>query len=327
MHGEEEYAEAASVLREAMYVGRRSLADEKARAQEGRWPDFLVIGAQKAGTTWLYRNLGYHPECWLPPIKELNYFNEVYFPSESGWEREGRLTQASEARAYYEAHPPQDAVARQRVEALEIVDQEKIDDAWYARIFGYAGDDLVCGEVCPEYALLPRAAISRIYARNPALKAIMILRDPIARAWSHVRMNVAREGLKAEELLTSIAWPVIQGHSNYAATIRRWHGSSPPGSLLLLDYDSIASDPMFLLRKACEHISIRFDSRFFPEATHVVREGAELDGDIPPKALEIMRSSMEPIYRELQDVAPFFAAPWISRHYAQPLERPLRGAR
>lgn len=37
-------------------------------------PDFLGIGAQKAGTTWLYRNLRNHPEIWMPR-KELHYFD------------------------------------------------------------------------------------------------------------------------------------------------------------------------------------------------------------------------------------------------------------
>jgi len=38
-------------------------------------PDFLCIGAQKSGTTWLYHNLGLHPQIWLPIVKELHHFN------------------------------------------------------------------------------------------------------------------------------------------------------------------------------------------------------------------------------------------------------------
>jgi hypothetical protein len=36
-----------------------------------------VIGAQRAGTTWLYYHLYKHPEVWLPPIKELHYFDAL----------------------------------------------------------------------------------------------------------------------------------------------------------------------------------------------------------------------------------------------------------
>jgi hypothetical protein len=38
------------------------------------YPDFLVIGAQKAGTTWLHRNLQAHPGIWMPR-REVHYFD------------------------------------------------------------------------------------------------------------------------------------------------------------------------------------------------------------------------------------------------------------
>lgn len=41
-------------------------------------PDFLCIGSQKAGTTWLYENLRCHPDLFLPDRKELNYFSSKY---------------------------------------------------------------------------------------------------------------------------------------------------------------------------------------------------------------------------------------------------------
>ncbi|ELR71213.1 sulfotransferase [Fulvivirga imtechensis AK7] len=41
-------------------------------------PDFLCIGSQKAGTTWLYENLRQHPDLFLPDRKELNYFSSKY---------------------------------------------------------------------------------------------------------------------------------------------------------------------------------------------------------------------------------------------------------
>ena len=40
------------------------------------FPDFIGIGAQKAGTTWLHHNLQAHPGIWMPKEKELHYFDE-----------------------------------------------------------------------------------------------------------------------------------------------------------------------------------------------------------------------------------------------------------
>lgn len=46
------------------------------RSTEGlRLPDFLGIGAQKAGTSWVYENLRHHPDVYMPERKELHYFD------------------------------------------------------------------------------------------------------------------------------------------------------------------------------------------------------------------------------------------------------------
>jgi len=40
-------------------------------------PDFIGIGAQKAGTTWLFENLIAHPKIFMPYFKEVHYFNRI----------------------------------------------------------------------------------------------------------------------------------------------------------------------------------------------------------------------------------------------------------
>ena len=40
-------------------------------------PDFLCVGAQKGGTSWLYQQLESHPDFWMPPVKELHYFDKL----------------------------------------------------------------------------------------------------------------------------------------------------------------------------------------------------------------------------------------------------------
>lgn len=68
-------------------------------------PDFLGIGAQRCGTTWLYENLRAHPEIFMPDKKELNFFSEIngnyakglpwyenYFKDASPTDRKGEIT-------------------------------------------------------------------------------------------------------------------------------------------------------------------------------------------------------------------------------------------
>ena len=61
-----------------------------------RMPSFLGIGAARSGTTWLHENLRHHPQVWVPPAKELHYFDllrhgPIYFNLPSwtpeGWSR------------------------------------------------------------------------------------------------------------------------------------------------------------------------------------------------------------------------------------------------
>lgn len=47
-------------------------------APAGRWPQFLGLGVQKGGTTTLQRLLEQHPQVWLPPAKELQFFSLHY---------------------------------------------------------------------------------------------------------------------------------------------------------------------------------------------------------------------------------------------------------
>jgi hypothetical protein len=41
-------------------------------------PDFFCVGLQKGGTQWLYDQLQHHPDFWMPPIKELHYFDRAF---------------------------------------------------------------------------------------------------------------------------------------------------------------------------------------------------------------------------------------------------------
>jgi len=38
-------------------------------------PNYLVIGAQRCGTTWLAETLGQHPDIYVPRPKEIHFFN------------------------------------------------------------------------------------------------------------------------------------------------------------------------------------------------------------------------------------------------------------
>jgi hypothetical protein len=116
-------------------------------------PDFLIIGAQKSGTTSLYRWLERHANVVTGPWKECSFFDA-----------ERRTT------AGYRACFPLRRTRRQ----VEVA----------------TGGPVRVGEATPYYLFQPDVP-RRVAALLPDARLIALLRDPVERAYSHYRHNVA----------------------------------------------------------------------------------------------------------------------------------------
>ncbi len=129
-----------------------------------RWPDFLIIGAAKAGTTALYHYLRQHPDIFACPVREPNYFGLNRSP------------------ASYCGPGDQDTIGLNSI----------ADRAAYLDLFKGAGVGKKAGEVSPLYLYSPSAA-RRIYEANPSMKLIVILRHPADRAYASY-LHLVRDG-------------------------------------------------------------------------------------------------------------------------------------
>jgi hypothetical protein len=147
-------------------------------------PTFIGIGPMKSGSTSLYFYLRQHPEIYLSPLKAPKYF-------EADWDANPRLRKRSYT---FEDHlagrVPRDA----RVTSLEE----------YRRFYAGAGDARAAGEVCPSY-LTHRGVAERIREFDPAMKLVAILRDPVARAYSHYNFLVMKGQESSRSFLEAVA--------------------------------------------------------------------------------------------------------------------------
>lgn len=158
--------------------------------------DFLGVGMQRAATTWLANSLRSHPEVWLPPRKELHYFSRSRrFPSANYLDGPRTLTSAGKSlvtKSYTGERMRRDlrrAVGHRRFGDLGWLYRYYVghpDDEWYVDLFA-GGTDLVAGEITPDYSLLDRDDAAAVGALLPGVKALILLRHPIDRAWSHLR--------------------------------------------------------------------------------------------------------------------------------------------
>lgn len=157
-------------------------------------PVFLFcVGATKAGTSWLYDQLRGHPECHLRTIKEYHYFSNS---NSAQWgnllaENSAEIQRLSELETTdnptYVAERLGDLRQWDEVVRLGQIDLDKF------RAFlrdGLAGRRLV-GDFTPAYSVISANGLRKLQGLG-ALRIVYLIRDPLARLWSHIRMGAAR---------------------------------------------------------------------------------------------------------------------------------------
>ncbi len=118
-------------------------------------PNFFIVGAPKAGTTSLHRYLESHPDICMSTVKEPNYFS---------------ATEIEQDNLYYDDAP------------------HFIDEIKYLELFENCKDVHIIGEASVSYLFYPNIA-SKIHTFNADSKIIIVLRNPIERAYSHYLMD------------------------------------------------------------------------------------------------------------------------------------------
>ena len=286
-----------------------------------RYPDFLGIGAQKAGTTWLHNALNRHPDLWLPPIKELHYFNSVHLRRAGNPDRaalqSGRIEKAATAIARLKTSKNIKSASRQeKLEILRLLKRREITDEWYGTVFRAAPAHAKCGEKTPEYALLPDAAFEHILRLNPAMKFVFILRDPIDRAWSQLRMlqrNSDASTVYVPEVLRFVDKPQFIARSDYMPTITRVRKFVPETRLLILFFDDLVTDPVGFLKAVMTFLDVDPARGRFAN----VKEGRNVGATetLTPELYGRLKELLRPAYRHLHDVNNPIVTHWIERHY------------
>jgi hypothetical protein len=149
------------------------------------FPNTFIVGAAKAATTSLYHYLSLHPDVFMSPVKEPNFF--------AGFSTD----------------------ARYRRTITRITSEEA-----YAGLFAGAGQQRVIGEASTSY-LWDAGSAERIRQRVPDARIIIVLRDPIQRAFSHYLMDV-RDGYQEKDFYDAVV-------EDYRIPGKTWGGS--PGHL------------------------------------------------------------------------------------------------
>jgi Sulfotransferase family len=225
-------------------------------------PNFLCIGAQKAGTSWLDQMIRQHPDLWMPPIKELQFFNHMFVESDRRW-TEWAVKNAVRRhliRCLQRAQPLHVNYPYIRY-VLDIGSRDLFTEAWYRRIFDRPQTKgKLIGEISPGYCTIPSEGIRYLYRMLRSARIIYIIRDPVTRALSQLRMEVSmrrRPPSTEAEWFAYVEKSDVERRSDYARFVPLWQSTFPTRQLLFLPYGDIAADPASVLRRVEIFLGLR----------------------------------------------------------------------
>ncbi len=198
---------------------------------ENACPDFLCVGAQKAGTSWLYRQLEPHPDFWMPPVKELHYLDNL-----------NRTKRHQTPRSNDE----RDAFFVEGIKDLSM--KSHIDLDRYGHLFGHKGS-LLSGDISPAYSTLSDEIIERVVNHFPNTKVIFLARDPVERAWSQLSMGVRLgviskfDATDPEEVVRKLLIPGVLARSHPSKIVARWQNYVHPQNFRTYFFDDLEENP------------------------------------------------------------------------------------
>lgn len=216
--------------------------------------DFMIIGAQKCGTTSMAEQLAGHADVCFCRTKEPGYFNE-------------------------------------RVDW-------RADLANYHRLFAPAAGQR-CGEASTMYTFLPeyRGTHARLYAYNPNLKLIYIMRQPVERVISNYAHELVRRTVKDPPEAVVFRDPGYVNRSRYGVQLRPYLALFPEANILPLIFEEYTADQAQTLQQVATFLGIDPNGFAVQGETHAHRSVGEhqltselLRTAVRSEAFEIVRN-------------------------------------
>src|SRR5580693_5005675 len=209
-------------------------------AQTMPLPDFLIIGAPKAGTTALHAALATHPVLYMSPVKEPKFFlTDGQPPPDRG------------------GGPGDIPTWREQVWRQED----------YEALFAPAPAGQLRAESTPFY-LYDAAAQRRIRDQIPDVKMIAMLRDPVERAhsnWTHLwsaGLDPIDDVVRAcadEERRIAAGWAEFWHYTalgRYGEQLQDLYKVFPREQVLVFRYRALIEDPVKVLDRVCGFLGV-----------------------------------------------------------------------
>ena len=218
-------------------------------------PTFLIVGAVKAGTTSLHEYLQQHPEVYMSPVKETNFFSDADMLF-GNFNVDYRQDVNIDLKKY---------LAGDMKNKIHIAHVRSWED--YQLLYKNVADQKAIGEVSNSYLFCPSAAAA-IKSKLPDTKIVMILRNPVERLYSQYLMNLKLGKIAEKNLLKEIesdqqkkikGWGVSHLYlevGNYYEQVKRYYDRFPADHIKVILYDDYKKDPKAVMKDLFKFLNI-----------------------------------------------------------------------
>jgi len=199
-------------------------------------PNFMIIGAMKAATTSLYTYLIQHPDIFMSSIKEPKFFNNL-------------------------SKNPISSPQGKRFNKITTFDQ-------YYSLFSKVNGESAIGEASPSY-LFDEKCASLIHKSLPNIKLIIILRQPVDRAYSNFlhSSRSGKENISSFELafkeLNDPKKHFYKEKGFYTEQLTRYFELFPFENIKILLFEDFIKNPVDASKEVFQFLNV--DADFVPE--------------------------------------------------------------
>jgi hypothetical protein len=228
-------------------------------------PNFLIVGAAKAGSTSLYHYLDQHPQVYMSPIKEPCYFASEVRPENFDAEFQAQARRGVLDTQTYIRGP----MSEKRFGGL-VTEWED-----YIGLFRNVRDEIAIGEASVSY-LWSKLAAANIHSRIPKAKIIIVLRNPADRAFSEYHHILTegrtrasfhqyiRAGLRSKSEKVGALYDFLEC-GLYYQQVKRYLDLFPRDNIRIYFYEDYVARFPLLWRDVLEFLQV--DSSFLPDTS------------------------------------------------------------
>ena len=236
----------------------------------------------------------------MPPFKEVHYFDHLYLEEVRKWTH-GHIKNGVKDSMRW--HVKNDKIYLEYFKYLtDIALVEPFTEDWYYRCFNRdSAKNKKLGDITPEYCTIPEDGIN--YIKNllgENVKIIYIIRDPLSRALSQLRMNVTRQGKENDGLDVwnhEASEPVLLQRGDYATFIPRWKKLIDSSNILFIPFKKIKSSPKEILEEVERFIGVsNFSFSGLNNKVHKTKSA-----EVPESIIAKLEQAVKPQYDFLKN--------------------------